>query len=160
MKDQIKQLVDRFLAWQLPERVRPDNLDEKGFMRKGSSGTNLLTADEATQMFEHVLQNGEVPKQIYFVVEMLRNDDREQHSYVDGIYNDELTALKEAWSHIEMRAGKYGAEISGYHINGTGPRVYFRKLDSWEGFAASCRETAKKIREMLDAESKSEDEPK
>jgi hypothetical protein len=87
--------------------------------------------------------------QIIFVVEMLRNDTREEHSYVAGVYDDELLALKEAWEHIKFRGGKYGAEINGYVING-GDLVYFRKLDSWEGFVASCKDTAKKIREMID----------
>ena len=88
-------------------------------------------------------------ERIYFVVEMLRDGDRERHSYIDGIYDDELLALKEAWGHIRMRDDKYGAEVSGYNVNG-GARVYFRKLECWDAFAASCKDTAEKIRQMLD----------
>ena len=87
---------------------------------------------------------------IYFVVEMLRHGDREQHSYIDGIYDDELLALKEAWSHMEFRDGKYMAEVSGYQVNGS--KVYSIKLDNWDTFAASHSHTATKIREMIDKE--------
>lgn len=51
---EINKLVDAFLAWPLPVSVCPDPIA----MMLGSprrSGTNLLTADEAKQMFEHVL---------------------------------------------------------------------------------------------------------
>lgn len=88
---------------------------------------------------------------VYFVVEMLRYNDRELHSYVIGIYDDEMLALKEAWEHMKFRAGKYGAEVSGYRLNG-GERVYSRVLDSWDAFAESCKDTAEKIRQMLDEE--------
>jgi hypothetical protein len=85
---------------------------------------------------------------VYFVVEMLRNNDREQHSYIDGIYDDETLALKSAWEHMTDRAGKYGAEVSGYKING-GARVYFHKLDCWDAFAESCKDMAEKLRAMI-----------
>lgn len=88
---------------------------------------------------------------IVFVVEMLRYNDREKHSYVVGVWEDELEALKEAWAHMELRAGKYGAEVTGYEING-GAEVYSRKLDCWDAFAASCAKTAQEIRRMLDEE--------
>ena len=88
---------------------------------------------------------------IYFIVEMLRNNDREQHSYTIGVYDDEFLALKEAWEHMEFRAGKYGAQISGFEING-GKKVYSRDLDCWDAFAASCKQTAEAIRKILDEE--------
>lgn len=96
---------------------------------------------------------------ILFVVELLRNDTREQHSYTIGVYDDELLALKDAWEHMECRAGKYGAEVTGYRVNG-GDRVYLRILDSWDAFAASCKQTAEKLRELIDAKSKSDNETK
>ena len=86
---------------------------------------------------------------IYFVVELLRYNDREAHSYVIGIYDNELAALHDAWEHMNFRAGKYGAEVTGYKING-GDRVYVRTLDCWDAFAASCQEMAKEIKKMID----------
>lgn len=44
-------LVDRFLSWPVPADVYPDGIAGK----PGRSGTNLLTADQARQMLEHVL---------------------------------------------------------------------------------------------------------
>ena len=47
-------LVDAFLAWPLPESVCSDGcVTERSAAHR--IGTNLLTADEARQMFEHVL---------------------------------------------------------------------------------------------------------
>jgi hypothetical protein len=52
----IKSLVDKFLAWKLPSTVRPDpcTIDMNYPYRDQMSGTNLLTADEATKMFEYI----------------------------------------------------------------------------------------------------------
>lgn len=56
----IKKLVDRFLGWPLPKDFGPDcyisfdrDSAEKNLSRP--VGTNLFTADQARQMFEHVL---------------------------------------------------------------------------------------------------------
>lgn len=49
----IDKLVDRFLAGPLPDSVCVDFCATN--QQTGRSGTNLLTADEARQMFEHVL---------------------------------------------------------------------------------------------------------
>lgn len=94
-------------------------------------------------------------KKIIFVVEMLRNNTREEHSYVIGVYENELEALKEAWAHMRLRGGKYGAEVTGHEING-GNKVYKHTLDQWDAFAASCVDTAKKIQEILDKEENNE----
>lgn len=51
----IKRLVDRFLVWELPKSVRPDPCVGDPNYPHPCVGTNLLTADEARQMFEHVL---------------------------------------------------------------------------------------------------------
>jgi hypothetical protein len=91
-----------------------------------------------------------------FVVEMLRNGDREGHSYVIGVYNDELLALKEAWEHMKFRACKYDAEITGYKVNG-GDRVYWRKMDGWDTFAESCKDTAEKVRAMMEEDEKKQE---
>src|SRR3989442_11525 len=54
-KVQIQHLVDAFLAWPLPPSVRSDDCATvQGYPSR--IGTNLLTADEARQMFEHVLR--------------------------------------------------------------------------------------------------------
>lgn len=54
----IKKLVDRFLTWKLPDTVRPDAcvLDMNHPFRHLMTGTTLLTADEARQMIEHILE--------------------------------------------------------------------------------------------------------
>ncbi len=51
--EEIKALVDLFLAWPLPESVRSDPCVtiHYPYLR---TGTNLLTAEEARQMFEYL----------------------------------------------------------------------------------------------------------
>jgi hypothetical protein len=51
-----KLMVDWFLAWPLPATVMPDNLDADGKIRPGSTGTNLMSADEAKQMFDYLFK--------------------------------------------------------------------------------------------------------
>lgn len=54
-KPMIAKMVDRFLAWSLPASVCSDAcVVQRGYPHR--IGTNLLTADEARQMLEHVLQ--------------------------------------------------------------------------------------------------------
>lgn len=48
-------MVDRFLAWPLPETVCADLCASDPKYSHPRSGTNLLTAVEARQMLEHVL---------------------------------------------------------------------------------------------------------
>lgn len=96
-------------------------------------------------------------KKIIFVVEMLRNNTREEHSYVAGVYEDEVEALTEAWSHMRFRAYKYSAQVDGHELNGGGT-IYRRNLDcdDWDGFASSCKDLAAKVKEKLDKESETE----
>jgi hypothetical protein len=49
-----KALVDRFLAWQLPKSVCSDGCVTDQNYKFPRCGTNLLTADEARQMIEHL----------------------------------------------------------------------------------------------------------
>lgn len=65
---QIKEMVDRFLSWKLPESFCPDggisfkktfNEHTEHPMAHEPSGTNLLTAAEAEQMVRFML--GEEP---------------------------------------------------------------------------------------------------
>lgn len=87
-------------------------------------------------------------KQIIFVVEMVRNNDRNQHSYVLGAYEDEIVALEHAWKSMLFRDGKYGAIVTGFEVN-THNNVYTRKLDSWDAFSRSCLDMANKLKELI-----------
>lgn len=61
-EDQIKHLVNRFLAWSLPENFNPD--DGISFKRSSyegkpfpmPTGTNLFTADQVDAMVRHMLE--------------------------------------------------------------------------------------------------------
>jgi hypothetical protein len=63
MKTDIAKLVNRFLGWPLPKTFAPDcgisfdgrKPDARGFTPSWPTGTNLFTANEAHQMFEHAL---------------------------------------------------------------------------------------------------------
>ena len=46
-------------------------------------------------------------KQVYYIVEALRWGDREDHSYVLGLYSDIDRAKRAAEEHTEYRGGKY-----------------------------------------------------
>jgi len=60
-KTMIGKMVDRFLGWKLPQDFGPDcgisftPFHPNGTTRYEPIGTNLLTADQARQMFEHAL---------------------------------------------------------------------------------------------------------
>lgn len=60
----INKMVDKFLAWPLPTDFGPDGgisfknePDARGYAPSWPVGTNLFTADQAWQMFEHVLKD-------------------------------------------------------------------------------------------------------
>lgn len=64
-EDQIKHMVDRFLAWRLPENFNPDagisfkptfNDGTPYQMRHNPSGTNLFDAGQATEMVRYMLE--------------------------------------------------------------------------------------------------------
>ena len=60
-KTMIDKMVDRFLGWKLPDDFGPDcyiSFDRDKAKQNPHCwpvGTNLLTADQARQMFEHAL---------------------------------------------------------------------------------------------------------
>jgi hypothetical protein len=60
-KTKIDKMVNRFLGWKLPDDFAPDcgisfaKFHPNGTTRFAPVGTNLLTADQARMMFEHVL---------------------------------------------------------------------------------------------------------
>src|ERR1035437_6938948 len=49
-------LVNRFLSWTLPKSVCSDTCVSDPNYQHARYGTNLLTADEAKEMLEHVLE--------------------------------------------------------------------------------------------------------
>jgi hypothetical protein len=53
---EIARMVNLFLAWPLPQTVCSDLCATDSAYKFPRSGTNLLTADEARQMFEHVVR--------------------------------------------------------------------------------------------------------
>jgi len=57
-EDRIKQAVDRFLGWDLPKDFAPDagiSFVPPTAPHRHPVGTNLFTAEQARQMFEHCL---------------------------------------------------------------------------------------------------------
>src|ERR1035437_8915784 len=66
-------LVNRFLSWTLPKSVCSDTCVSDPNYQHARYGTNLLTADEAKEMLEHVLemtdscQKGEKPREWFIV---------------------------------------------------------------------------------------------
>lgn len=53
--ERVAALVNRFLMWPLPQTVCSDTCVTDSKYRFPRSGTNLLSADEARQMIEHLL---------------------------------------------------------------------------------------------------------
>lgn len=69
-EDQIKHMVDRFLAWKLPENFRPDggisftatfNENSDWPMRHEPTGTNLFDANQAEAMVRHIVAEMPAP---------------------------------------------------------------------------------------------------
>jgi hypothetical protein len=85
-KKQMDAIVSRFLAWKLPKTFSPDcwisfNLPKENFDKPGfwPVGTNLLTADEARAMLEHILPP--MPKNGYTTE---AEGDAYTHGWFDG----------------------------------------------------------------------------
>lgn len=63
----LKQMVDRFLCWQLPKDFAPDGGisfdgrqdDKLNTNKTWPVGTNLFTAEQAKQMFRHCFGDGQ-----------------------------------------------------------------------------------------------------
>ena len=57
-REQLDEMVKRFLSWPLPDSVCSDFcVTVRDYKPPNRVGTNLLTADEARQMLEHVLKS-------------------------------------------------------------------------------------------------------
>lgn len=80
----VGKMVDRFLGWKLPKDFYPDcgisfdgrGPDARGYDRGWPTGTNLLHAGQAKEMFEHAVGKSEVPQSLgllTFCVLVLRN---------------------------------------------------------------------------------------
>jgi hypothetical protein len=61
-EEEIKQMVDRFLAWPLPKDFAPDagivfrpSELQNSLVHPWPTGTNLLTAEQARQMILHMM---------------------------------------------------------------------------------------------------------
>lgn len=57
-KTTIDKMVDRFLSWKLPEDFAPDcgiSFTPPNTAHSWPIGTNLLTAEQAKKMIEHIL---------------------------------------------------------------------------------------------------------
>lgn len=58
-EDQIFQMVNRFLSWNLPSDFNPDGgITFAGHWAHGPTGTNLFTATQAEAMIRHMLETG------------------------------------------------------------------------------------------------------
>ena len=83
-KTVIDHMVDRFLGWKLPEDFSPDSYitfdHEKAKQNPNfwPIGTNLLTADQARQMVEHML--ADVMPEGY-------DTEAEGDAYMDGYFD-------------------------------------------------------------------------
>lgn len=56
-------------------------------------------------------------KEKFYVVTMYRWGDRENHSYVIGIFNEKHIAIKTGKKEQEYRGGKYSPEVLEFDIN-------------------------------------------
>jgi hypothetical protein len=55
--DQIKQMVNRFLGWRLPENFNPDGgISFNNVSTAAPTGTNLFDAEQAEQMIRHMVE--------------------------------------------------------------------------------------------------------
>lgn len=96
-KKQMDAIVSRFLAWKLPKTFSPDcwisfNLPKENYDRPGfwPVGTNLLTADEARTMLEHVLDVTFIPD--WSLLEATQASLREHMALARGL-RDALQAI-------------------------------------------------------------------
>jgi hypothetical protein len=52
-----------------------------------------------------------------YIVTAYRWGDREEHSYVVGVFDNEETAIKQAKLETEFRGGKYECEVRSMELN-------------------------------------------
>lgn len=98
----MKELVDRFLRWPLPESVCSDAcVVQRGYPHR--IGTNLLTADEARQMLEYVLADrpaATVPREpTPEMLEAIEGHFRKWQKIIPGISDDDVKA--DSWNALQ-----------------------------------------------------------
>jgi hypothetical protein len=117
-EDQIKHMVNRFLAWKLPETFNPDggvsfepvgNAGTQHAYRREPSGTNLLDYTQATAMVRHMLDG--LPQiaqsEIGWVIE--RGDSQpSQPTYWAGL---------DVWSQDHMDAVRFARKEDGERVS-------------------------------------------
>ena len=119
----VKALVDRFLAWELPKSVCSDACVSMPGYSSMRYGTNLLTADEAQQMVEHLLADSGLlatPEEIELrklvddaaakTVEWLRRE-APLGDDANPLNDAGLVAEEEARSHVEDMIDKRVAKM-------------------------------------------------
>jgi hypothetical protein len=105
-REQVVKLVDRFLAWPLPQSVCSDLCATKqGYPHR--SGTTLLSADEAKQMVEYLFSDIETDADLRRRVEELVA----VRDHQAGMLNDYTATLagveKERDDAVDAREGTY-----------------------------------------------------
>jgi hypothetical protein len=88
IKEQINLLVDKFLCWPLPKSVCSDTCVTVANYEHQRIGTNLLTSDEARQMFEYLfVSSGHEPSGTLYIGNTASNRKQEDAQYVHHIEN-------------------------------------------------------------------------
>lgn len=130
----MKRLVNRFLAWQLPKDFSPDaGISFKPTKPDGygthwwPTGTNLLTAEQAQKMFEHVI--GDVSD---YEASTEEEGDAFMHGYFccKEVADTEITFANERIRELENVPRKY------VQINGKGPTYCLHGTSSICAFEA------------------------
>lgn len=119
MKIDITKLVNRFLCWPLPKSFTPDcgisfdgrKPDARGYLPPWPVGTNLFTAEEARQLFEHALGQDGTAESGVDLIAAERTRQIEQEGWTpehDDEHDDHSLALAAACyaapKHILVRA--------------------------------------------------------
>lgn len=81
-----------------------------------------------------------------YVVEALRWDDRENHSYIVGVYSDKRKAAEAALAEEFWRGGKYTCEIQEHELDQKDSDAV---QNLWSGFVAAHEEINKMIDEKV-----------
>jgi hypothetical protein len=150
---QIKHMVDRFLAWPLPNDFNPDGegLSFTGFRASGLVGTNLFTATQAEAMVRYMLVGSEVRR-----IETAISDpngelrslfqDAQADDFYEGTFGEWL-AQRQAEVKTEMLRALYALTAAARNIDGD---AYFDTAPS-KAALAQLREALKKGDAAADA---------
>ena len=121
-EDKYELMVCRFLGWKLPPNFCPDagvsfapapyQLPEG---RHWPSGTNLLTAGQALQMFKHCVEDIQSAAALDVLAERRRQIEKEGYdpTHDDAHVNDEIAALACFYA-MPPAAREWCAESTGY----------------------------------------------